>query len=93
MKVWGVDHEEMKRSLMSKRSTLDGKMMKNIEEGEYKYLGILEANGVNNKEMKGQTKKKYIGRVKNILKSKLKGRNITSAINARAVSIWSRIIS
>ena len=55
MKVWGVDHEEMKRSLMSKKSTLDGKMMKNIEEGEYKYLGILEANSVNNKEMKGQT--------------------------------------
>ena len=55
MKVRGVDHEEMKRSLMSKRSTLDGKMMKNIEEGEYKYLGILEANSVNNKEMKGQT--------------------------------------
>ena len=49
----------------------DGKMMKNIEEGGYKYLGILEADGVKNKEMKNQKKKEYIGRVRNILKSKL----------------------
>ena len=28
--------------------------MKNIEEGEYKYLGILEADGVKHKEMKDQ---------------------------------------
>ena len=27
-------------------SMSDGKMMKNIEESGYKYLGILEANGV-----------------------------------------------
>ena len=32
----------------------DGKMMKNIEEGGYKYLGILEADGVMHKEMKDQ---------------------------------------
>ena len=30
----------------------DGKMMKNIEEGGYKYLGILEADGVKHEEMK-----------------------------------------
>ena len=35
----------------------DGKMMKNIEEGGYKYLGILEADGVKNEEMKGQIRK------------------------------------
>ena len=45
----------------------DGKMMKNIEEGEYKCLGILEADGVKHEEMKGQIKKKYIRRVRNIL--------------------------
>ena len=49
----------------------DGKMMKNIEEGGYKYLGILEADGVKHKEMKNQKKKEYIRRVRNILKSKL----------------------
>ena len=65
----------------------DGKMMKNIEEGGYKYLGILEADGVKHEEMKDQIKKEYIRRVRNILKSKLNGGNIISAINSRAVSI------
>ena len=37
--------------------------------------------------MKGRIKKEYIRRVKNILKSKLHGGNIISAINSRAVSI------
>ena len=31
----------------------DGKMTKNIEEGGYKYLKILEADVVNHEEMKG----------------------------------------
>ena len=65
----------------------DGKMMKNIEEGGYKYLGILEADGVKHEEMKDQIKKEYIRRVRNILKSKLNGGKIISAINSRAVSI------
>ena len=68
-------------------SMLDGKMMKNIKEGGYKYLGILEADGVKHEEMKDQIKKEYIRRVRNILKSKLNGGNIISAINSRAVSI------
>ena len=41
------------------------------EEGGYKYLGILEADDVKHEEMKGQIKKEYIRRVRNILKSKL----------------------
>ena len=61
----------------------DGKM-KNIEEGGYKDLGD---RCVKHKEMKGQIKKEYIRRVRNILKSKLNGGNIISAINSRAVSI------
>ena len=32
-------------------------MMKNIEEDGYKYLGILEADGVKNEGMKDQIKK------------------------------------
>ena len=46
----------------------DGKMMRNIEEGGYKYLGIFEADGVKHEEMKGQINKEYIRRVRNILK-------------------------
>ena len=65
----------------------DGTMMRNIEEGGYKYLGILEADGIKHDEMKQQLKKEYIRRVRNVLKSKLNGGNIISAINSRAVSI------
>ena len=65
----------------------DCTMMRNIEEGGYKYLGILEANGIKHDEMKEQLKKEYIRRVRNLLKSKLNGGNIISVINSRAVSI------
>ena len=65
----------------------DGTMMRNIEEGGYKYLGILEADGIKHDEMKEQLKKEYIRGVRNVLKTKLNGGNIISAINSRAVSI------
>ena len=69
-------------------SMLDGKMMKNIKEGGYKYLGILEADGVKHEEMKDQIKKEYIRRVRNILKSKLDGGgSVISVINSRTVFI------
>ena len=64
----------------------DGKM-KNIEEDGYKYLGILEADGVKHEEMKDQLEKEYVRRVRNMLKSKLSGGNIITAINLKAVSI------
>ena len=38
-------------------------------------------------EMKEQLEKEYIRRVRNVLKSKLNGGNIISAINSRVVSI------
>ena len=49
-------------------SMSNGKMMKNIEKSGYKYLGILEADGVKHEEMKGQINKEYIRRVRNIVK-------------------------
>ena len=59
----------------------DRKMMKNIEEGGYKFVEILEGDGVKHEEVKNQIKKEYIRRVKNILNSKLNGGNIISVIN------------
>ena len=50
----------------------DGKMMKNIEEGGYKYLGILEANGVKHEEMKDQIKKEYFRILQKYTKVKIK---------------------
>ena len=50
-------------------------------------LGILEADDEKYEEMKGPIKKEYIRRVRNILRSKVNGGNIISAVNSRAVSI------
>ena len=69
------------------KSMHNGKVIKNIEEGGYKYLEILEADGIKQEEMKGQIKKESTRSVKNILKSKLNGWNIISTINSKSVSI------
>ena len=65
--------------------------MKTIEEGGYKYLGILEADGVKHKEMKGQIKKEYIRRVRTKVKVKWNeyyfGHQFKSSIHC---NIWSR---
>ena len=50
----------------------DGKMMKNIEEDGYKYLGILEADGVKHEEMKDQIKKEYFRILQKYTKVKIK---------------------
>ena len=87
IKMWRVI---MKRGKVVESDGLcmpDGTMMRNIEEGGCKYLGILKADGIKPDEMKEQLKKEYIRRVRNVLKSKLNGGNIISAINSRAVSI------
>ena len=62
----------------------NGKMMKCIEEGSgYKYLGILEADGIKHEEMKYQVTKEYVRRLRTILKSELNGGNIISAIKIK----------
>ena len=62
--------------------------IKALGEGEgYKYLGILEADGVKNNEMKEKIKTEYFRRIRNFLKSKLNAGSIFQAINSRAVSI------
>ena len=79
----------MKRGKVAKSEGMsmpDRKAIKNVKEGGYKYLGILESDGVKHEEMKGQIKKEHIRRVGNILKSKLNAGNIISATNSRAVS-------
>ena len=53
----------------------------------YKYLGVLEADGIKDKTMKENIKVKYFRRVRKLLKSKLNSKNVITAINARAVSI------
>ena len=49
--------------------------MKIIEEGGYKYLGILEMDKIKEAVMINRFKKEYLRRVRLILRSKLNGKN------------------
>ena len=63
-------------------------LIKSLDENEgYKYLGVLEADQIKHNEMKKNLTKEYFRRVRNILKSKLNGGNVISAINSKAVSL------
>ena len=66
----------------------DGKVIKSLQQGEsYKYLGILKADKFLEEKMKFNVSKKYIRRLKKVLKSKLNGGNLVRGVNAWAVSL------
>ena len=58
----------------------------NVDNG-YKYLGILEADVIKDKEIEEKIRKEYTRRVRHVLKSKVNGVDIFSAINSRAVAV------
>ena len=58
-----------------------GEKIREIEEGGYKYLGILEYDRVKEQEMKDKFRNEHLRRTKLILKSKLNGRNKIMAMN------------
>eukprot|EP00795_Rhopilema_esculentum_P006459 gene6459-biopygen8057 len=65
----------------------DDKVIKSLKEGEgYKYLGVLQADEVQVKEMKGKVGSEYKRRVKRILETKLNGENVIEDNNL--VVLW-----
>ena len=66
----------------------DGKMMKQVGQERYTYLGIIELAKIKETEMKEKITKEYKRRQRLILKSKLNGRNKVTAINTWAVAIF-----
>ena len=53
----------------------DGQHMKDIDEIDYTYLGILETDKIKEKEMKEKFSREYMQRLRLILRSKLNGKN------------------
>ena len=53
----------------------------------YKYLGVLEADGMLHDTMKKKIGKEYLRRVRKVAQSKLNGGNLIRAINTSAVSL------
>ena len=66
----------------------DGEVMKQVGQGGYKYLGIIELDKIKETEMKEKITKECKQRQRLILKSKLNGRNKVTAINTWAVAIF-----
>ena len=64
-----------------------GEKIIQIEEDEFKYLGILQYDRIKEQEMKDKFRNEYFRRVKLILKSKLNGRNKIMVLNTWTVSI------
>ena len=64
----------------------DGEVIKELDNTEiYKYLGVDENSGICLKQMKTKVKNEYFHRIKKILKTKLNGKNIITAINSFAM--------
>ena len=77
---------------IGKRHLTDGMKLPNQDKirslGEkeaYKYLGILEADTIEQEDMKEKIKKDYLRRTRNLLKIKLSSRNLIKGINTWAV--------
>ena len=60
-------------------------IMKEVDENEYNYLGILQLHEIKEHEMKNKVTAEYKRRFRLILKSKLNGKNKIQAINTWAV--------
>ena len=61
----------------------DNEEIKEIDKDRgYKYLGVLEADKIKDKEMKEKIQKEFFRRVRRILKSKLNSGNTILAANS-----------
>ena len=63
----------------------DEKIRSLKEDDSYKYLGILQSNEIQRKDMKEKVGKEYKRRVRKMLETKLNGGNIIKAINTWAI--------
>ena len=62
--------------------------MKGLKECvSYTYLGVIKLDGMKHHEMKERVKTEYYRRVRNILETKLNGRNIIAGINTWTISL------
>ena len=66
----------------------DGRVIKSLQAGKScTYLGIFEADKLLEKKMKLNVSKKYIRRIRKVLKSKLNCRHLVRGVNTWAVSL------
>ena len=76
---------------MKKGEIISSPLVKGIpllaSDDSYKYLGITQCDEIMQDKVKKSTKKEYFSRVRNILKSDISAKNVTSSIKAYAMPI------
>ena len=65
----------------------EGEVIKETDEGGYKYLGVLEAEQMLESEMKDKLQAEYFRRVRLLVRSKLYGGNVIKGMNSWVVSV------
>ena len=84
----GIIHMiEGRRAQCSGITLPDGSVLPEVEEGGYRYLGILETDQILHQQMKSLTSREYLRRIKLLLKSSLTGKNLITAINTWAIPV------
>ena len=68
---------------------LDTTIQQLEQEGTYKYLGVIEGDGIQHAKMKEKIKQEYYCRTRMITKSELNAINRTEAINTLATPVVS----
>ena len=91
---FGIEKCAMLVMKSGKRHLTDGMELPNQDKirtfGEketYKYLGILEADTIEQMEMKEKIKKEYLRKTRKLIETKLSCRNLIKGINAWAVPL------
>ena len=65
----------------------DGKQMKQIEDIDYKYLGIIQDSEIKAQVMKNKIRTTYLRRVRKLLKLELYARHMFMEKNKRALGV------
>jgi len=65
----------------------NAQVIREVNEDDYKYLGVLETDQIKHDEMKDKVKTEYLRWIRRVLQSKLNGGNTIGAINTWAVSL------
>ena len=85
---FGIEKCAMHEMKSGKRHRTDGMELPNedkirtvVENENYKYLGILEADTIKQVQMKDKIQKEYLRRIRKLLQTKLSRRNLVKRIN------------
>ena len=86
-KCGSIDIVDGVRQQMNGIELPSGDTIPEVEDGGYKYLGILEVDYILHQEMKTKVRNEYTRRIKRLIASSLNSKNLVTAINTWAIPV------